>query len=123
MASQRNFLPLLKLLEKVTCAAASTSRDTLEDLASQIRQAAADAECMVVFDWPSWDNQAKKLYENSDLLQEANTETLCKLITFHIRKNRFVEGHLEEAILDGHFLKILLRLHELTKNSHQSQKI
>ena len=67
----------------------------------------------VVFDYPRWQMQALKYYKDSKLLKSADIITLRKLLTLHIRKDRFVSGHLVEMIDSGHILKILKRLKEI----------
>ena len=68
---------------------------------------------IIIFDYPRWQMQALKYFRNSKLLESADIITLRKLLTLHIRKDRFVSGHLADMIDSGHILKILKRLKEI----------
>ena len=68
---------------------------------------------IILFDHPRWQSEACKYIENPELLESADLLTLQKLLTLHIRKERFCSGHLAGAIDSGHLLKILERLQAL----------
>lgn len=61
---------------------------------------------MVVFDWVRW--RAK--VSDPTALGGADLLTLRKLLTFHVRADRFSEGHLISAFEKGHITTILRRL-------------
>lgn len=61
------------------------------------------------FDWPNW-NDRQKYEENQELVASADTETITRLLTAHIRGDRFVEGHLAAMVANGHLLAIVRRL-------------
>lgn len=65
------------------------------------------------FDWPAWQDEAEKLYDDQEALASVDLDTLRKLLTVHVRKDRFCEGHLAAVIRDGHVLAILKRLADL----------
>jgi hypothetical protein len=65
------------------------------------------------FDWPAWKDEAIVLIENHDALKRADLLTLRKLITTHLRAERFNEGHLAAQFENGHLLGILERLKEV----------
>jgi len=65
---------------------------------------------IIVFDHPSWQAEAKKYIEDPKLLESADILTLRKLLTLHIRKERFCSGHLVAMIDTGHLVNILERL-------------
>ncbi|MDZ7956457.1 MAG: O-acetyl-ADP-ribose deacetylase [Aulosira sp. DedQUE10] len=65
---------------------------------------------VIGFDWPAWQNEAHRLITNPELLILADISTLQKLLTTHIRKERFCSGHLAAMIENGHFLAIFHRL-------------
>jgi hypothetical protein len=65
------------------------------------------------FDWGSWQERAEELIDNPSLLAEADLQTLRMLLTTHIRKERFCEGHLPMMIRTGHMTALLERLREL----------
>jgi hypothetical protein len=46
------------------------------------------------FDWSEWESAAFELSTDSDRLAAADALTLARLLTTHIRKDRFVEEHL-----------------------------
>ena|SRR5688572_28407243 len=68
------------------------------------------------FDWPNWQKQAVRYYENPDLIARARLSTLVRLLTTHIRKDRFVSGHLAMMIDEGQITAILRRLAVLFRN-------
>lgn len=71
---------------------------------------------IIVFDHPSWQPEALKYIENPKLLESTNILTLRKLLTLHVRKERFCSGHLAATVDTGHLVKILERLGELKTN-------
>jgi hypothetical protein len=72
------------------------------------------------FDWPSWHRSAVKYVENnSGAVQRANLGTLVKLLTLHVRKDRFSEGHFSAMVRSGHIRAILERLAVLRRNSDE----
>ena len=73
-----------------------------------------DENIVLVFDWGEWQPEAEKIYNNPDLLENADLEALRKLFTLHIRKERFYSGHLASMIKSGHILNILRRLKEIS---------
>jgi hypothetical protein len=64
------------------------------------------------FDWQAWVGEAVRLQDEA-ALQQADEETLGKLLTLHIRRDRFFEGHLANMIESGHIAAILRRMREL----------
>ena len=62
------------------------------------------------FDWMAWLPEALYLHDHSEVLETASVETLRKLLTLHIRRDRFFEGHLANMIEDGHIAAILRRM-------------
>jgi len=65
------------------------------------------------FDWGEWQEEAIRYFNNPDLIKSADTLTLRKLLTLHVRKDRFFDGHLALVIDSGHLISILKRLKEL----------
>ena len=74
------------------------------------------------FDWGSWQEEAVRLYENPDCLLESDIKTLQKLLTVHVRKERFCEGHLADIVENGHLLAILKRLEVLAGEMGEGEK-
>jgi len=65
------------------------------------------------FDWPERQNEAKRFFEVPGRLGAPDIATIQKLLTTHVRKDRFFAGHLADIIESGHILAILQRLQEI----------
>ncbi len=65
---------------------------------------------VVKFNWEDWGPEAERYTADPDLLKSADLATLRRLITWHIRQNRFSRDHLATQIAQGHILAILRRL-------------
>ena len=63
--------------------------------------------------WPAWQKSAERLMGDKTALAVADAQTIRKLITFHIRKERFREGHLAAMFQVGHIVSLLRRLAEI----------
>ncbi|MEL4180222.1 DUF6508 domain-containing protein [Roseateles sp. PN1] len=79
----------------------------------RLRNALSEIDGFIPFDWPSWCDKAFGFMLSPSLIQEADLATIFKLITFHFRQNRFVDGHLEEVVRTGLILRALRRIHEV----------
>ncbi len=66
-----------------------------------------DAHVVYSFDWPAWQGEAIRLYENRTALEAASLSDLRKLLTTHARKDHFCEGHLEMVFENGHLHDVL----------------
>lgn len=55
-----------------------------------------------------------------ETLRHADFETLQKLITTHVRTNRFVEGHWDDLLLRGYLTEFMKRLQVLYNNTYLS---
>jgi hypothetical protein len=67
------------------------------------------------FDWPSWMiSRGRRLTGDHDAIAQATLEECRRLLVVHIRRDRFVEGHLEASIQNGEVPAILRRAGELT---------
>ena len=75
------------------------------------------SKLIIVFDWPAWKEEANELMENPAALAKTDLPTLCKLITTHVRAERFNEGYLASQFKSGHLLAILQRLKEIQDQS------
>ncbi|HEX8600008.1 MAG TPA: DUF6508 domain-containing protein [Chloroflexia bacterium] len=75
--------------------------------------ALSSAGFVVPYDWVAWQDEAWGFVNDPDLLNDADLDTLRKLLTLHVRKDRFVEGHISEMIDLGHIRAILHRLKAL----------
>ena len=67
---------------------------------------------IIQFDWGAW-KAAKGYIDNPDLLAKAPLIDCLKLLTSHIRADRFAEGHLASVLNDGHIADILRRMREI----------
>ena len=65
------------------------------------------------FNWMDWQDEAKRLQDEPAALAEADLLTLRKLLSAHVRADRFVDGHLAQIHADGHLLGIMRRLAQL----------
>jgi O-acetyl-ADP-ribose deacetylase len=65
------------------------------------------------FDWGAWSDEARRYMKDPQLVMSASLDTCLKLITTHLRAERFCDGHLEEVLRSGHITVILRRLQQL----------
>ena len=64
------------------------------------------------FDWMNW-REGEQFVDHPELLRRANLQTLRKLLTAHVRADRFSEGHLAGTFESGHMRLILKRMAEI----------
>ena len=81
---------------------------------NEFEKALYDENILINFDWPKWQPEAKKMLDDESLIKSADIDTLRKLLTVHVRKERFCAGHLVSMIESGHILAILRRLREIS---------
>jgi hypothetical protein len=67
------------------------------------------------FDWGAWSRQAHRYMRDPPLVMSAKLNTCMKLLTAHLRAERFCDGHLQEVLESGHITAILRRLQHLAK--------
>ena len=72
-----------------------------------------DQRIIFSFDWMSWQEEAERYVSVPEALEAADLLVLRKLLTTHVRKDRFVEGHLASMLECGHITAILRRLKEI----------
>ena len=82
----------------------------MNDDAKRFVQALPRNGFILKFNWGEWQDEARRYVENSEMLNGADLETVCKLFTTHVRKDRFCEGHLKAMIDNGHIGCLLGRL-------------
>jgi hypothetical protein len=70
---------------------------------------------IVNYEWPDWHEQAVKYENNESMLQSAELDELRKLLTYHVRKDRFSGGHLRYVFKTGLITSILHRLEQLNE--------
>lgn len=72
------------------------------------------------FKYGAWSDEAQGYEASPSLVASADLATCIKLITSHIRAERFCEGHLGDVLGSGFITAILHRLGELAKDlDHQ----
>lgn len=54
----------------------------------------------------NWQNEAQHFVQHPELLNNADISTLQKLLTTHVRKERFCSGNLAQMIDNGHLQAI-----------------
>lgn len=79
----------------------------------QFDKAVYDGGFISSFDWPDWQSEAERYFADPEILHAADLQVIRKLITVHVRKERFCEGHLPAMVSCGHMAAILRRLKEL----------
>jgi hypothetical protein len=65
------------------------------------------------FDWMPWDEEARQLIDRTGVLRSVDLLACRKLLTTHVRANRFSDGHLAEVIESGHVAAVLRRIAHL----------
>jgi hypothetical protein len=110
------FLPYFERLDNVKYnidSASTLDPYTYSDGVREFVQTLHDRELVLAFDWPEWQHRAGLFVEKPELLEDASLDTLVRLLTTHVRKDRFDAGHLAAMIECGHILAILVRLRAL----------
>ncbi|RBL90522.1 DUF6508 domain-containing protein [Chitinophaga flava] len=110
-------------LQRVLALAGSISAMTTDDLRIfaghipphiQLITLLDEIKFLEVFDYNIWAKEVGWDYVMSPAtLDNSDTETLRKLMTTHVRTNRFVEGHWDQLLLTGYISRFLARLQEL----------
>lgn len=72
-----------------------------------------EQDILVAFDWMGWKEEAQRYQSEIGALQQADLLTLRKLLTAHVRADRFTEGHLASVLESGHITAILGRLKQI----------
>lgn len=75
-------------------------------------RALEEQNILVRFDWMAWRNVAKR-YEDPKVLRTADLATVRRLLTLHVRADRFVQGHLATVLESGQIKTFLRRLKEI----------
>ena len=65
------------------------------------------------FDWQAWQDEETAYEDHPEKVDSADLETLLRLLTTHLRADRFCEGHLLGMFESGHIVRFLRRLKEL----------
>lgn len=72
------------------------------------------------FKWSDWQHEAERLVNEPAAIESADLETICKLFTTHVRKDRFCEGHLTGTYDCGCINRILGRLRLISLGNNRS---
>jgi ADP-ribosyl-[dinitrogen reductase] hydrolase len=64
------------------------------------------------FNWINWE-EGRQLVDNPTLIGKADLQTLRKLLTAHVRADRFTEGHLAAMFESRHISMILMRMADI----------
>jgi len=101
---------LLPLFEKPDAEPAITA---LNDLGYRLGWVLTD------FDWPEWAHgpECQRLTQNPGEIAAADVLTLARLLTSHLRSDRFCEGHLKSAFAQGQLLAIVRRASVLAQDA------
>ena len=78
--------------------------------ADELLDAVNDAAWCVPFDWPRWQEEALRYVDDPALVASADLDTLIRLWTTHLRKERFCDGHLAAMASSGHLTALLDRM-------------
>jgi hypothetical protein len=112
-----SFLPIFEredfVPSKVAAPPGQFPYHVFDEQLTQFHQTLYASGFVVSFDWPEWQDTARGYLEQPERLQTADLLVLRKLLTLHVRKERFCEGHLSIMIQCGHIPAILRRLKEL----------
>jgi len=73
-------------------------------------QALHDNGWVEPFDWSEFQDEATGYFEDPSRLETVGLETIRKLLTLHVRKDRFCDGHFLEMLEAGQIQAILRRL-------------
>ena len=76
-------------------------------------QALYDQKIVFSFDWMRRSEEAQQYVAEPEKIERADLITLRKLLTTHVRADRFFEGHLSEMLENGQITAALRRLQEL----------
>lgn len=76
-------------------------------------QALQDHSWVYEFDWTEWQPVAERYAKNDGLLADAGLGTIRKILTTHVRREHFEDGHLAGVVRSGHVAAVLRRLQAL----------
>lgn len=76
----------------------------------EFMQALQDHNWVHEFDWTEWQPVAERYAKNEALLADAGLGTIRKILTTHVRREHFEDGHLLGVVRSGHAAAVLRRL-------------
>jgi hypothetical protein len=81
---------------------------SLDETASELVARLYDEGVIASFDWSEWMSaRGTRLYESEAELRSASLEDCRRLLTAHVRADRFAEGHLLGELRAGHVQAVL----------------
>ena len=93
---------------------------SLSPRASEFIGAIYDAGWCVPFDWGAWRDEAYRYVEDPAVLADADVSVITKLLTAHVRADRFTDEHLADMAERGHLKAILGRIRVLRDESQEA---
>lgn len=84
--------------------------------AVEFEQALYDHSWVIGFDWGAWSQEARSYELDPEKVKRADLLTLRKLLTSHVRADRFCEGYFLRVLQSGLTTAILRRIAELRQN-------
>lgn len=85
----------------------------LSDEARKFMQALYNSGWVEPFDWTEWQDEAERFVNEPEAVAAADLDDLRRLLTTHVRKERFCEGHLACMLECGNLTAILRRLKKI----------
>lgn len=86
---------------------------SLSAKASEFVTACYEEHFVQPFDWSEWSKRCNCDQVSGAFIAEADLGVIIKMLTVHIRSDRFCDGHLLSVMENGTILKILERLREV----------
>ncbi len=90
----------------------------ISETAENFVQACEDEHFVQPFDWHAWSKRHQAELNDAAFIASSDMTMIVKMLTTHIRANRFCDGHLLTMLNDGIIVQILKRLNQI--NSEQS---
>jgi hypothetical protein len=85
----------------------------LHPLAEEFLTALLRNEWVIPRRWPEWRDEARRIRQNPELLDDATAETITCILSAHVLADRINEGHLLKLYEEGHLQAILNRLERI----------
>ena len=79
-------------------------------------QAIYHNEFVISFDWVTWQEEGFRYIKSRKKVAQADLQTICQLLTLHVRRNRFCDGHFAAQLENGHMAAILHRLAHIAED-------
>ncbi len=89
-----------------------TLQEETTDLIHDFIQRVYGMGLIIDFDWRNWDEAEELIHNVKTDCQRLSPITLCKLLTYHVRLDRFCGGHLASCFRTGLTTNILKALSE-----------